>query len=273
MSLFKKFTKKFNKKEHITREVKINNKIIFSKEKEIENVSLNTWPEIKQNFDIEYGYEEGDGTPFEEIDGSTSLMGNEADETALLPTDEEKPSKEYLLELVLLILIPCIALFSRVLMWIPFALLLWRVKFLLIKVRLADGDYIEDLDPFEINFSQASINNVFQMGNDIENTIEDLVDKKIKIEDFPYIRVCQIDDMWYSSDNRRLYCFQESIRRGLEVKKIPVQVRRASDLNIKWKIKGAYRIVKVKNFKNIVVSPHATNGRVIDHEGYWDYFE
>ena len=262
------------KKNYTTKEVKME-ETTFLKKEDIVNVVLNVggWPEVKQNFNVEYEYEEGDGTPFEEIDEPTSSMDNETGETVSLSTDEEKLSKEYLLELVLLILIPCVALFSRVLMWIPFILLLWRVKFLLVKVQLADGDYIEDLDPFEINFSQASINNVFQMGNDIENTIEDLVDKKIKIEDFLYIRVCQINDIWYSSDNRRLYCFRESIKRGLDVKKIPVQVRRASDLNIKWKIEGAYRIVKEKNFKNIVVSSHSTNGRIIDNKGYWDYFK
>ena len=120
-------------------------------------------------------------------------------------------------------------------------------------------------------FSQATINNIFQIGNDLENTINDLVDGKVKIEDFLMIQVCIIDNIFYSSDNRRLYCFQQAIQRGLDIKKILVKVRQVSDLNIKWKLEGSYKIIRNNNFKNIIVSPYARNGRVIDSEGYWDY--
>ncbi|CAG8743899.1 18664_t:CDS:2, partial [Racocetra persica] len=70
----------------------------------------------------------------------------------------------------------------------------------------------------------------------VEETINELVNGSIRIEDFPHIQVCIIDDMIFSSDNRRLYVFQEAIRRGLKVDKIPVRVRRSTDLNIKWKM-------------------------------------
>jgi hypothetical protein len=111
------------------------------------------------------------------------------------------------------------------------------------------------------------------MGNDIENTVDELVNSKLKIQDFPMIQVCIIDEIFYSSDNRRLYCFQEAIKKGLNVKKIPVKVKRVSDLNIEWKLEGSYKIVRNSNFKDIIVSPYARNGRVVDEAGYWDYKE
>ncbi|CAG8462527.1 21908_t:CDS:2 [Dentiscutata erythropus] len=76
---------------------------------------------------------------------------------------------------------------------------------------------------------------------------EDLLDGKIRIEDFSLINVCLIEDIFYSSDNRRLYCFKEAIKQGLDVDKISVRIR--------WEV---------------VVSPSLRNGRVIDGEGYWE---
>ncbi|CAG8817094.1 8372_t:CDS:1, partial [Racocetra fulgida] len=45
------------------------------------------------------------------------------------------------------------------------------------------------------------------------------------------------------------------------------RIRRATDLNIKWKLEGSYKIVRNENFKDIIVSKYARNGRVIDKEG------
>ncbi|CAG8818170.1 6815_t:CDS:1, partial [Dentiscutata erythropus] len=88
------------------------------------------------------------------------------------------------------------------------------------------------------------------------------------MEDFPLINVCLIEDVFYSSDNRRLYCFKETIKRGLDVDRIPVRIRWVSDINIGWKMEEAYRVVWNTNFKEVVVSPSSRNGRVIDGEGY-----
>ncbi|CAG8800830.1 5094_t:CDS:2, partial [Dentiscutata erythropus] len=74
----------------------------------------------------------------------------------------------------------------------------------------------------------------------------DLVDGKVRIEDFPLINICLIEDIFYSSDNRRLYCFKEAIKQGLDIDRIPVRIR-----------------------QNVVVSPSSRNERVIDGEGYW----
>ncbi|CAG8796510.1 20060_t:CDS:1, partial [Cetraspora pellucida] len=69
--------------------------------------------------------------------------------------------------------------------------------------------------------------------NDIENTIKDLVNGKIKIKDFSIIQVCIINDIFFSSDNRRLYIFQEAICKGLNINKILVKIRGVTDINIK----------------------------------------
>ena len=67
---------------------------------------------------------------------------------------------------------------------------------MLVKLQLAEGDYIKEVNPFEIMFSQATINNIFQIGNDIENTINDFVNSKVRIENFSIIQVCIIDDIF-----------------------------------------------------------------------------
>ncbi|CAG8612569.1 15986_t:CDS:2 [Dentiscutata erythropus] len=77
-----------------------------------------------------------------------------------------------------------------------------------------------------------------EIGNDLDNTIQDLLDGKVRIEDFSLINVCLIENVFYSSDNRRLYCFKEAIKRGLNVDRIP----------------------------EVVVSSSLRNGRVIDEE-------
>ncbi|CAG8504207.1 12560_t:CDS:2 [Racocetra persica] len=64
----------------------------------------------------------------------------------------------------------------------------------------------------------------FKNGELLEDTINNLVEGKIKIKNFPYIEICLIKDIWYLSDNRRLYCFQQAIKKGLNIKKILVKV-------------------------------------------------
>jgi hypothetical protein len=112
---------------------------------------------------------------------------------------------KYILELVLFVFV----LFTSFLPLRLFfgALLLYRAYLIYPKILLAEGDYIKEVNPFDIMFSQSTINNIFQMDNDIENTIDDLVNSIVKIEDFPIIQTCIIDDIFYSSDNRRLYSF------------------------------------------------------------------
>ncbi|CAG8754859.1 7049_t:CDS:2, partial [Dentiscutata erythropus] len=130
----------------------------------------------------------------------------------------------------------------------------YTFEFLLLWLNLSEGDVVTFVDPCLVHYSQASISNVFQTGNDLDNTIQDLLDGKVRMEDFPLINVCLMEDVFYSSDNRRLYCFKEVIKRGLDVNRIPVRIRRMSDINIGWKMEGVYQnfeeMIRINNNHN-----------------------
>ncbi|CAG8790934.1 4189_t:CDS:2, partial [Dentiscutata erythropus] len=100
----------------------------------------------------------------------------------------------------------------------------YTFEFLLLRLNLSEGDVVTFVDP-----------------------CLDLLDGKVRMEDFPLINVCLMEDFFYSSDNQRLYCFKEAIKRGLDVDRIPVRIR-----------------------QEVVVSPSSRNGRVIDGKGYWE---
>ncbi|CAG8617834.1 25099_t:CDS:2 [Racocetra persica] len=211
---------------------------------------------------------------FEEENSSNSNSNQTVEENRSNDSSQDtlvKSNIKYQIELTLLILMIILAPFSFIFVWILGGLLLLRIKIFILKLRLADGDYTTTMNPFKILFSQSTINSSFRNSRNIEETIIELVNDSIRIEDFPHIQVCIIDDMIFSSDNRRLYVFQEAIRRGLKVDKIPIRVRRSTDLNIKWKMEGSYKIVQNDNFKDIIVSQYARNGRVIDKEEFWDF--
>ncbi|CAG8726660.1 15343_t:CDS:2 [Cetraspora pellucida] len=230
MSFIKKITNKFIKKNNNNIQTEIEENWMEYQQDEkpwscIEENVDDTWSTSEQEICISHLAVEQENQP----------IINESSDFTLIDNENSFNDFEYFLELILFILI----LFNSI-------------------------DYIKKIDPFKIMFSQRNINTIFQIGNDIENTINDLVNSKIKIEDFPMIQVCIINDIFYSSDNRRLYVFQEAIRRGLNINKISVKVKRISDMNINWKLEGSYKIVRNNNFKNVIVSPYARNGRVID---------
>jgi hypothetical protein len=285
MSFFKKFIKKSNKKAVESyvqlEEIPVVDSFQQQEEQEFDEVQNNFEPE--NNWD---NCEQEEAGPSWNEEPTWSI--NDQEITSQPSIEQEEPSSssstltenknsvnnfKYILELVLFVLVlftsflPLRLLFG--------ALLLYRTYLIYPKLLLAEGDYIKYINPFEIMFSQSTISSTFGPPEyyDIENTIDELVNGKLKIEDIRKIQVCIIDDIYYSSDNRRLYCFQEAIKRGLKVEKIPVKIRRVSDLNIDWKLEGSYKIVRNNNFKNIIVSPHARNGRVVDKNGYWDYRE
>ncbi|CAG8815659.1 17853_t:CDS:1 [Cetraspora pellucida] len=276
MSFVKKIFEKINKTHH---------NIIYEEYNNIENrvqQEYDNWEDIIQDpVSLNWINEE----IYNENRSIYSINSNKKTESLLQLIEEKNQStnsyqntfidlnESINLEITLLILLISLSIFSIIFVWVFGILLFWRMKFIIRKLKLANDDYITKINPFEIMFSQRQINNIFQMGNDIENTIKDLVNGKIKVEDFPIIQVCIINDIFFSSDNRRLYTFQEAIRRGLNINKIPVKIRQVTDLNIKWKIEGLYKIVHHNDFKNIIISPFAKNGRVIDKKGYWEYQE
>ncbi|CAG8796446.1 9255_t:CDS:2, partial [Dentiscutata erythropus] len=145
-------------------------------------------------------------------------------------------------------------------------------KFLLAKLKLADGDYVTFFNPLLIQYSQGNIRDVFQHSNrPIEDTINQLLEDEIDcLKNIPTLEVCIINEIYYFSDNRKLYCIKEAIKRELKLEKIPVLIRKVTDTNIQYKLEGAYKIVKNKDFNNIVVSSYARNERVIEGDGFWE---
>ncbi|CAG8799165.1 28321_t:CDS:1, partial [Dentiscutata erythropus] len=145
----------------------------------------------------------------------------------------EKTNENYF-EFELLVLVLILMPFSAVLSWICGVLLIYRAKFLLAKLRLADSNYITFLDPLLIKYSQTSIKDVFQYSNrPIEDTINQILEDGIDcLKNIPAIEVCIINEIYYSSDNRRLYCIKEAIKRGLKVEKISILIKIVTDTNI-----------------------------------------
>ncbi|CAG8564780.1 13565_t:CDS:2 [Cetraspora pellucida] len=280
MSFFKKLTKKFNKKQNKENEdISWRNIGDSTPFENFDENYYNNWGEEEDNNwnNEEWNNEENDQstwstnneeTPQDEDLSATVIVEQENRAENISDTLVLKNEK-YQLEYLLIILNLLFILISTPVAFGFGLLLLFRFKFLLEKARLADGDYYTFLNPFDIKFSQANISNVFSYsGKTLEETIEQLLEEDVEcIKNIQAIEVCIINDTYYSSDNRRLYCFREAIKRGLEIKKIPVLVRRFTDTNMKWKLEGSYKIIQNKNFNNINISDKAANGRVIDEDG------
>ena len=69
------------------------------------------------------------------------------------------------------------------------------------------------LKPSEIRYSQNSISNKFDsnsLHSDvlIGETLDDLIEEKVRVDDIPVIEVMEEDDKWVSADNRRLWVFK-----------------------------------------------------------------
>lgn len=62
----------------------------------------------------------------------------------------------------------------------------------------------------DIRFSQNSVSPVFSDGRSVEEAKQDLMSGKIRVTDFPTIRVVQFAGIVWSLDNRRLRCMQEA---------------------------------------------------------------
>jgi hypothetical protein len=278
MSFFKKFTSKFNKNQQLNI---VAESVVQQEQQEIEYVDNNyqheeiEYEEVQQNFELSdewSGYSQTEAGPSWTSENST-WSTNDQEQISKPSAEQEElssSSNKYIFELVLLVLV----LFTPLLIFRLFfgALLLYRAYLIYPKLLLSEGDYVREMNPFEIMFSQSTISPWFQEYGELEDTIKGLVDGIVKIKDIKIIQVCIIDDIFYSSDNRRLYCFQEAIKRGLNIKKIPVKIRRVSEINIEWKWEGSYKIVRNNNFKNITVTPYARNGRAVDIKNklIWD---
>jgi hypothetical protein len=186
------------------------------------------------------------------------------EEQEIIENNEDNNLINTLLLLLFIILIPNFIIRMIILSFYLYVYIdLFKIKLLSLKLSREREIRNEKIDPFKILFSQASISTKFQNGTLIETTIENLVNGNIKPDFINNIRVCVVKDRLHTLDNRRLYCFQEAIRRGAEFKEISINLVRKEgyyDENVEWKMTGAKFIVKKNDWTNVIVSPSSRNG-------------
>ena len=66
------------------------------------------------------------------------------------------------------------------------------------------------LAPSEIRYSQDSISNTFRSGQNIGETLDEIVSDPDTANRIPKISVFNKDDTWFTSDNRRLWVFKKA---------------------------------------------------------------
>ncbi|CAG8824335.1 1051_t:CDS:1, partial [Dentiscutata erythropus] len=117
------------------------------------------WPEYQQEdknpWNIKDDNEFTWSTNNKEIEEpTTSLSVNQENQSEISDMIVEQTNNNNYFELGLLIFVLVLIPFSSILSWICSILLLYRAKFLLRKLRLADGDYITLINPLLIQYSQ-----------------------------------------------------------------------------------------------------------------------
>jgi hypothetical protein len=305
MSFFKKFTSKVNKKQQLNI-VSENFSNIQQDQNKVEYVDNNyqqeqeeyRFDEIQNNFDSEnnwnnYQQEEENNAEWNkddnEIDQYTwsnsnqeissqlafeqeyqSLVQVESSSSQTTLTNNEKLVNNFNVELILLAILILLTPFYFRLFF--FVLFLYKIKNTLLKLKLAEQkNILIELNPFEILFSQANINDEFRSGKKVEDTIKELVEGITIIEEIPTIQVCLIDNIFYSSDNRRLYCIQTAMKRGLQVENIKVLLMRVCDTNIQDKFEGSKIVVQNKNYLNINITPLARMNTIVYNDRSWRF--
>lgn len=83
-------------------------------------------------------------------------------------------------------------------------------------VQLSSGkDRIISIDPINIRFTHSKIKSVYSgCGRAIKDTIDAVRNGEISVDDIPLIAVMEIDNEFYSLNNRRLYTFKELRKSG-----------------------------------------------------------
>lgn len=87
---------------------------------------------------------------------------------------------------------------------------------------------MDRIAPSEIRFTQDNIGSVFRDGRGVNRAIEEIESGRIKVENFPAIRVARKNNKYYSLDNRRLYVFRVLEKRGL-IRTVPVVFQKHYD--------------------------------------------
>jgi flagellar basal body-associated protein FliL len=178
--------------------------------------------------------------------------------------DQKKDNFIYIL--LLLILIIFIPIFILRIVILLFYLYIYKDLFeiKLISLRLNEEKHVEmEIDPFKLLFSQATVNTQFQNGILVKDTIDNLVKGEVTPNEIEKIRVCIIDNKLHTLDNRRLYCFQEAIRKGAEFRKIPITIVRKGgyyENNIEWKMKGSKLIVNNNDWTKVIITSSSRPG-------------
>ena len=108
----------------------------------------------------------------------------------------------------------------------------------------------EQVNPFEIRYSQPTVSQNFSRGGDIDSLIAGLRSGKIKVGDVPIIRVVEYEGKTFTLDNRRLVAFQNA-----GIKEIPIQRVSLSDCNIFDEFFDKYN--PINNGLNAVIVPKA----------------
>ncbi|RIB23597.1 hypothetical protein C2G38_2032601 [Gigaspora rosea] len=136
-----------------------------------------------------------------------------------------------------------------------------------LKLELSKKDFGYMLDPQQILFTQAQINLYFS-GDDgftVEDTINNLVTSRLKPQDLPIIHDCLNENNQYiSADNRRLYCYQQAILKGVNFKKVPVRIIRETNeyAGFEWKKEKILKIIENKIWNSVVVSHFARPNKI-----------
>ena len=160
-----------------------------------------------------------------------------------------------LLLLFIIIIIPTLILCIIVLLFYLYTYSdLFIIKLLASKLNY---EYIieMDIDPFKLLFSQTSISSRFENGT-LNMLIDNLVDGHMGPNNVSTINVCIINDQFHSLDNRRLYCFQEAIRRGAVFKKIPIRLVKRDgyrENEIEFKMGVSKWFIKNNDWSKVVI--------------------
>lgn len=93
--------------------------------------------------------------------------------------------------------------------------------------KASKGERNEWVDPVHIRFMHSKIRPVFSDGKSVQQTLDDILAGKVKVEDLPQIVIIQQDEnLYYSMNNRRLWVLKKLREKGaLKDNKVLVRVR------------------------------------------------
>ena len=105
------------------------------------------------------------------------------------------------------------------------------------------GSSLGTINPKSVHFTQDSISGRFKNGSSVENTISGLKTGAISPDNFPPIRIFEIDGTLFSLDNRRLYVFQQA---GIPIKTTPATKAEITRESFKFTTKNSGTTIRVR---------------------------